>query len=230
MLKVIDPITLLTQPKEVMIIDLLSPVSLVPEKYLNTLIPPTAGIYIKGRQDPVIDFSKKYYKAHVLYKSEIEISSIDELLSLKSDLINEKGDIVFQYDNFATRADLLTYGPSLPIVAIRLAKNMILERMFLLAPHTSKMGYVRPSNFFKEGYSYLADEVFDDYFEGIFDDIFNFVHKDNWFMYTVALSGTSLIVEKIVDYRIYVYHDREFKEHIEEEMIHDEGYLSTRPE
>lgn len=215
---IINPNKLLDKIQSVMVIDLLEEVSVLEEELLQALVPPPPGIYVKNTLKPIIDYTKTYYTKQDYLQRPIQCASLEEVLALKSDILNHEGETVLEYKQVMMRKNMLFNEPTLPVVGIKLMISMVLDYLTTIAPHTRCLKYERQEQLVREEYHHLIDsDTFEQKFEKILDTIFDFVNEDVWHIYFTRIKGSTFVLEKVVDYRIYRYHELEMLKAMENE-------------
>lgn len=215
---IINPNKLLDKIQSVMVIDLLEEVSVLEDELLDTLVPPPPGIYVKNSLKPIIDYNKTYYTKQDYLQRPIQCSSLEEVLALKSDILNHEGEIVLDYRQVILRKNMLFNEPTLPVMGIRLMISVILDYLTTIAPHTRCLKYERQEQLVKEDFHWLIEQdKFEEKFEKILDMIFDFVNEDVWHIYFTRIRGSTFVLEKVVDYRIFRYHELEMLKATENE-------------
>jgi hypothetical protein len=201
-----DPNTLLEYVKEILIVDLLDYVlALDEEKHILPLVDPPQGVYLKGSIKPLLDINKKYYfKSKYLNEEEGLIKTYKDVLQSKDDIVNEDGNIVLTLDFIRTRKKFLTIKPDINITAVDIAINLVLTYLNNLCPYTR---YVSKPNLYylikPEYHNLIEDNVYEEAFDSLLTNVYNFVNNDIWFIYFHRVKGSTLIIEKTCDYRIY---------------------------
>lgn len=108
--------------------------------------------------------------------------------------------------------------PSIRAMSIKMAIAVIKERLELYCPHTTStsLRYTQRS-LVQPGYHHLIDqgEYMNAFFD-INDKLIDFTRNAEWNLYFMRLQGTSLVITKGLDWRIYEYYRMKFeKESIE---------------
>lgn len=207
---IINPNKLLDKIESVLIIDLLEVVSVLEDELLEALVLPPPGVYVKNSLKPIIDYTKTYYTRQNYLQKPIDVYNVEQLLKLKSDILNQEGETVLNYEEVILRKNMLFDKPTLPTVAVKLAVSIMLDYLTTIAPYTRCLKYDRQEQLVRGEYHELIEtDTFEHRFESLLDSIFDFVNEDVWHIYFTRIKGTTFVLEKVVDYRIYRYHELE---------------------
>lgn len=225
---------------------------------LEALIDPPKGIYLKGSLKPFITDNVDYYAESVLTKKglnreelvyngvivkgskvvdfqEERITDFQDILGLTENLIDECGTVVLTADDIKRRSKYMSLTPSIPVIAIEVAALMVKSYLDSICPYNKTVRSIRSisentlEEFVKESYHHLIDEdEFDVEFESLLNIVSEFVGDDLWFIYTHRIKGTDLIIEKLIDFRIYDWYrmkyDQQQLENKEIEELSSLGY------
>jgi hypothetical protein len=206
----INPNKLLDKIESVLVIDLLEAVSVIDDALLETLVPAPPGIYVKNSLKPIIDYSKIHYTRQDYLQKPMSECSLDGILKLKSDILNHEGETVLNYKEVVLRKSMLFDKPTLPVMGVKLAVTLILDYLTTIAPYTRCLKYDRQEQLIREEHHGLIElDTFEEKLEKTLDTIFDFVNEDVWYIYFTRVKGTTFVLEKVIDYRIFRYHELE---------------------
>lgn len=200
----------LNHNKEVTVIDILSHVmSLDEDPYLKALVPPAEGIYLLGSIDPILYKDRMYYEMKT--GKSIEFAKI---LKINDDIVDETGRIIVSLKDLKTKARFFKHEPSVPSVGIKIAIAVVTRYLGTLCRHTRHVhDRIRIDKYVRPEYQEMVDkEEFVHGFERLLDLVTDFVGRDTWNIYFYKLRGTSLVIEKSVDWRVYRYYETRFEE------------------
>jgi hypothetical protein len=216
---IIDPNKLLETSKEVIIIDLLDKAMNLKDEQLKALIDPPRGIYIKGSLKPYIVEGKRYFPKSIFELSDDNVIrsnyrfNIEEVLTFKEDIYDEEGNVVISEQLLKTKSKYMSLSPDIPVIAIEVAVVLVVNYLNNICPYTRGVRTNCLENLIRPEYSnYITTEEYESAYEKLLNTVFEFVGIDTWFIYFHRLKGTSLIIEKVIDYRIYRYHEIMYEE------------------
>ena len=211
-MKKIDPFSLLNKVQKSLLIDLHDHVYGINPTILGMLEVPEEGIYFKNSIQPLMVESQVYFKASKFGRYSDRIIDFKEVFNLNEDVLDKDGNTVISKKELRARRRYLTMEPELPITAVHLAVNMVNEYLSILAPY-AKCGRIKRQEWFvKEEYHYVIEEdLFESVFERLMSEVYTFVGDDTWHIYFTRMINATLVIEKVVDYRIFRYHELETK-------------------
>jgi hypothetical protein len=210
---------------EVLVIDLLSHAYSLSDELLDSLIEPPAGLYLPGNTEPLFVSGKKYYRRNELNKhgrNSVSYNVFDSktLLKAKDDIVDENGKLVMKWENVLTISRFLKSEPSIPVTAVRMAASMVQRYLHTLCRRVNHPATnTRIESLVKREEQDRIDR--DEYmiaFDHLTNEVANFVNKDHWCVYFHILKGTTMIVEKGLDWRIIQYYENQFREEDEMEL------------
>lgn len=206
--------------EETIVIDLLQhAVSLEEDPYLIALKDPVPGVYITGDLEPIINFNNIYYRKQQFGSKSGLIKNFEQVITACDDIVNEHAGLVLTHRNIKTKKRFLNPAPTVPAMAIKAAISVVQRYLNTLSHHMRYAGNTyRLENLIQDKYVSLIEK--DEYlhaFEKLLDTVAEFVGKDHWNLYFYKLKGTSMIVTKGVDWRIYDWYRIQFeKENVSE--------------
>lgn len=200
--------------KEAIVIDLMDHVMAIDEDpYLIALNEPPEGIYLAGSIEPIIEKGKMYYPKALYPNPRSKITDFSKIRDLKDDVVNADGEIVLRYKDYVTKPRFFKTEPTVPSVALRAAVSVVEQYLISAASHSKRSHpRYRLEYLVKPEFQNLVIE--DKYilaFKNLLEKVKTFVGEDTWHMYFTKVKGTSLIIEKGIDFRIYRYYEDEFK-------------------
>lgn len=208
----------LNQVEEVCIIDLLEPTMGLSEKLLNALLPDPLGIYIKGQIDPLFYDGRTYILVdknntklfnctteHIL-QYITETSSVPEFKHCNA-IVDSSGKTVIKIPQLNAYRKFVVTTPTYPVIAANMVEAVLLHYLYTVCRynrHTINLYKFIKDN---EEYTELVDkEEFQIELDAYIDRIMKFIGNDYSYLYFHKRQGCSLILEKAVDYRIYMYY------------------------
>lgn len=184
--------------------------------YQETLLPPPAGIYLKGEPYPLVDMSKLHFARPTSHKN-LQHPQLKPLQSLNDltpniDVVDGDGGVVLHGLDIYKFKNLLTDTPGYKYQAIRAACYFGVKALSQLCVHSN----VRPpfdyrTIFKPEAYDLVEDESLD-VFNHLKYAIASFVGDDELFLYYIKLTQSTLMIQKNVDYRVFEYYRIKFTE------------------
>lgn len=201
----------LTQCEAVIAFDILQHALNLPEECLNTFEPPEEGLYIVGGIEPIVS-SKKNYHFRSEYEQRLAIVDYKDILKRCEDVVDQEGQLVITGRNIKLRKKYLSLTPSLPVTAVKVGIAVVIKYLNSLNRLTRSQGIgYRLNRFVKPEFQHWIDnEEYDHHFEELLDEVSKFIGKDTWHIYFTRVKGTTLLIEKTIDYRIYKYYEQLF--------------------
>ncbi len=209
----------LNETVEVLVIDLLEYALTLDSKYLDMLEEPEKGVYISGSIKPIIKFHKHIYFPISLYnENTARLTNYDSIMICNEDIVNESADVVLTLKDKHNKKKYLLPEPNIPITAISLALTMSDNYLSTLCEFSRKQ-YVT-LNYDKlikqEHLLYLDQDKLEMIFRKLLNKISLFIRNDLWNIYFIKQKGTSLIIEKSIDWRIYKYYEMMLEDNSED--------------
>lgn len=207
---------LLNQVEEILIIDLLEPSFSLSQKLLDALEPNKSGLYVKGSSEPMFRGNETYL---VMDKNDTALFTcdIDDIIAFISDVNSNKnfnagsyinnsvGKQVVKLSTLVSYRNKLTTNPNYPVEALNMVQAVLLNYLYTVCRHNKQ-----PINLYKqvkaEFSNFIDEELYQLELDQYIDKIMNFIGKDYYHIYFHKRSGSCLIIEKAVDYRIYSYY------------------------
>ncbi len=208
--------------EETLVLDLLQhAMALEDEPYAKALVAPEKGLYLLGSIDPILRDSEKYYyqsqmvadptkgNGVISFEASLPIKDLGKIAKFADDVFDSRGKLVLTAKDIKAKGKFFRTEPTVPSTAIKMAITIVQRYLYILCRHTdhSHTSY-RMEALVKEEYGYLIDT--DKYmvgFERLLDQVMNFVGKDTWNIYYCSIKGTSLIINKSLDWRIVRYYE-----------------------
>lgn len=205
----------LNEIDEVMVIDLLEYALSIDSKYIDMLEEPKKGIYLSGSIKPLMIFDNNKFYSKSLFRIEgSELTNLSMIMNSSEDIVDYNGEIVLSFSDKMKKKKYLLSEPNVPIVLINVALT-IADNYLSSICEFSKTQYVNMSlnNLIKPEYHKLIeDEVFERLFRKLTNKISLFIKNDTWNIYFYKQRGTSLIIEKSIDWRVYRYYEMMLEE------------------
>lgn len=103
--------------------------------------------------------------------------------------------------------------PTIPSMAIKMAVAVIKERLELYCPHTTSTSLrYNQRSLVQPEYHHLIDQgEYTNAFFDLNDKLIDFTRNAEWNLYFLRLQGTSLVITKGLDWRIYEYYRMKFE-------------------
>lgn len=221
---------LLREVLECKLIDLVPYVTAIEisSEIFTSLEDPEPGIYLNGSIEPVFRSNQDYYIAN---NGEINLVTFNDIFN---NIVNNtplpNGDIYNEAKRFHMRRSIYNRlrnqfltQPSIQTMACKAAVATVVEYLDSLNPRTlvaAREYYL--GNFVKEDHKDLLEkDVFQEAFHDLYMEVKRFVGRDTWNYYFFKVVGTTLIIEKGLDFRIVEWHINELKK--SEAYDHDTG-------
>ena len=206
--KRIDPMSLLVDPSAYLVIDLLQHASKLNNSDIaDMLIQPEIGIYLKGGLKPLVRYGGIYYPESKYLNPTHVFTTLEAMLLCKENIIDETGRIVLSY-NVLKNPSRLTTNPEIPLVGVELTRTVAINYIDTICPHTRSIANKNIYKYIQPCYQPTINlDQLDSIFADMLYEIHTFIDSDTWFIYFDRVCGSSLIIEKMVDWRIFKYHE-----------------------
>lgn len=206
----------LAHVEEVCVIDLLDHAVTMDEECQKALVPAPKGLYLVGAMDPILYEGTTYYaKADVVVTGDVydfanskPLTDFSRLIKKPDDVYDLSGKLIISKKQLAARARFLKMEPTLPIMGMKMAMAIVKKYLSTLCRHTSYIhdqtkirDLIRP-----EMLDRYDSEEYMDSFTRLIDQLDGFIGNDYWNMYWFKMKGTSMVVLKGVDWRVYRYY------------------------
>lgn len=204
-MKVQDPNKLLENPEGLQLFNLLEQASYIQtDEVINALVEPPRGLYVKGHVKPLLNDIDFYYPRSRFKGPDARIVDFNAVFDLQEDILDESGKIVVTGFNLTNRKHLFTTEPTLPITAINVCHNVLMDYLFKYCKYARGFRGSHVSNFIKPEYRDMMDsEYFEDSLSDALDELHEFTRHHTWNIHFTKLNGTTLVIERMVDWRIF---------------------------
>ncbi len=184
--------------------------------------PPNPGLYLPGSFQPLFRAENKYFLADSAKARPLKVD-IDDIVAdvaLKTplppgDFYNVR-DRKFYLDRmkYQRMRPMLKTQPTLHVrgyeaaVAVVVAYLNKLNRFTNVPVHLYELDLiVKP-----EGHRLIANESYENAFNDLLISVSRFVGKQTWCWYYYKVMGTTLVIERGIDYRIMQFHLKELEQ------------------
>lgn len=170
---------------------------------------PTPGVYLINTLEPIIEAGKPYYTSKGLINQTPIIGN--ELAEINDDVFDENGNVVISKHIMLNKNAILKNHPSVNTALFKIARLLIEDYINSKCPifnvnNNNKITrYLVPEAM----HLYESGEI-NNYMYVIYDIIDRFIGKDVYHIYFVRTVGLDLIIDKVVDYRIYQWTKQHF--------------------
>lgn len=199
------PNKLLEKPKGLWFCNLLEQASYLTTSDTEQLFEaPIPGIYVKGSIRPIVEATDVCYLQ--VPEPEQLIQDYQTILACEHDIVNKEGEVLIKGLDLRRRKHMFTSQPEMPIAAINIAYNVIMDYVFKYCKYargikrSSLEQYIRP-----EYRDNIDIHSLEDMLTDVLDELHEFIKYDDWNIYFHRLRGTTLVLEKHCDWRIYEY-------------------------
>lgn len=206
---------LLRSNKQTYLVDLLEYSLLFEdEPFKSALLPSPKGLYLVGEIDPRLTTDKVYFDP-VGLEQGVPFTGLEAILESSNAVLNESGQVLIPKSSPQYKKKFWSTEPSVPSGALKLIKALIGEHIGSVCRHTrcsvatyhsGAYNYIRP-----EMTQLLESGQMAELIEKLFDEVNLFIGNDIWHIYFWDLKGTTLKIEKTVDFRIYEYYRQKFE-------------------
>jgi len=216
---------------ECKIIDLIPHAVGIAPNLLAALNDPRPGLYMPGSIQPIFEKGEVYT---LIQKRGVIQITFDDIMK---DFINDKrlpgGDFFHEKMKFRLRRSqyervkpYFITNPNIPVKGCEVAIATVVGYLNTLSPHTNVAAYnYQLPLLVKEESHYLLDqESYEIAFDELFLEVRDFVGRDSWNLYFYRVLGTTLIIEKGLDFRIVDWHMSQIKN--SDGYDHDLGGIS----
>lgn len=225
--------------RELFTIDLITHAKHAEESLKHYLKPAPVGKYLSWDTNPIFTADSTYYAVYT-EKDKAGITRDDfaiapgrhrsgsapvvgflaplrdpfEAVRNGRDILLLDGTVVLRYRDFLRVQKSIVDYPSVSPVAIRLMEAMLNHR---IRSKTFGRGVWNPnspiSDCLKESFyeSYSDDHLYD-YVPFLCEEVDRIVDNHAWNCYFTKLAGTRFLLERSVDYRVYLYYEQKFEE------------------
>lgn len=199
--------------EQALVIDLMEHVTTMDMTYQEALVDPPAGIYITGSIEPILLQDRKYFVRSAYQDPKVPGINLKDIFDIKGDIVNEGGDVVLSFKDILQKKKFINFEPTVPVTALKVAVGIV-EQYIISSCHHSKRSHptYRLEYLVKPQYQDMV--INDEYiqqFARLRDRVMDFIRDDRWQVYYTRLRGTSLIIEKGLDYRVCCYYEHLFK-------------------
>lgn len=165
---------------------------------------PPLGVYLKGSILPLLTADTVCYLS-VPDPAQL-ITDYQTVLAYEQDIVDASGDILIKGSDLRRRKHLFTTQPDMPISAINVAYNLIMDYVFKYCKYARGMKRNNIEQFIKPEYLDQFDNLmFEDMLSDTLDELHTFIRYDDWSIYFHRLRSTTLLLEKHCDWRIFEY-------------------------
>lgn len=197
------PNKLLEKPKAVWFCNLLEQAAYITNSDTEHLFEePIPGVYIKGSIKPMVRATDVCYLQ--VPEPQQLITDYQTILAYEHDIVDKEGEVLIKGIDLKRRKHLFTTQPEMPIAAINVAYNLIMDYVFKYCKYARGIKRSNIEQFIKAEYhegldvAYLEDMLCD-----ILDELHEFIKYNDWNIYFHRLRSTTLMLELHCDYRIY---------------------------
>lgn len=213
------PNKLLEKPQEILLFNLLEQASrILTDSVEEMLVEPPVGLYVKGQVKPILNDKNVYYPRFRLEDPDARIVDFSKVFDLNDDIVDVQGNVIVTNYNLCHRRHLFTLKPTLPVSAIQICYNVIIDYLFRYCKYAKGIKLSRIDNFVKPEYHDTFDEsLIEEYLSDALDELHDFILDSSWNIYMHKLNGTTLIIEKMIDFRIYSWTEMQYQKQQEQE-------------
>lgn len=168
------------------------------------IVEPQKGLWLPWAKEPYLLADTYVIKDDL---SGIEITDLNEVVKCNEIVIGKTNKKIYHPDQFKKIKSKLRSTPSYPVELVNLIYAQVRQYVTLLAPVNRRYDtrQIRVSNYIKPEIN-INSELLES-IEIALDDLFlavnEFIDKDCNFLICTRVEGTTIIIEKLVDYRIF---------------------------
>lgn len=216
------------------VFDLVPYVAQLDSSLLDTLNEPVGGLYLPGNVEPLFMEGETYWvaKRHERIAVSYDVILKDTLASKTpsqerilppGELQNKDGEPVIKRLLYERIKHRLGVYPSVSIRGCEVAIAVVIDYLNTLCPYVNvpHRHYQLPALIKAAHHSLLEKQTFETALDDLVLDVIKFVGKDTWNIYQYKVSGTTLVLEKGLDFRIVDWHMNQITGN--EHYDHDRG-------
>ena len=197
-------LTEMLKPSAMMVVNLLDHVSTWDkDPYLDCLVEPSSGIYLPSSVNPVLDDNGVYYPQSKYGQDQYRIKDLDSIFNLGESIVDKNGIVVFTWVNLKRFKKYITLTPQVPATAIKVAHVIVDDFLRGLCPYTNTPRNKHSLHQLTTNPDLILIEAYEELLDDLIMEVSEFVGKDRYHIYFTKLKGTSLIIEKTIDFRVY---------------------------
>lgn len=204
---------LLTYVEEVAVIDLLTHAMSLDEGMRDALNEPPEGLYLVGSIEPIMAVGRAYFPRSQWNNPKAIIRDFSKITDIKEEIINSNMETVLTVRDLVTKSRFFRNEPTIPVMAMKAGIGIVEQYLSSICRHSRRTHPTyRLEYLVKNEHRNLVDS--DEYmhsFEKLLDQVMEFVGDDNWCYYFTKIKGSSLIIEKGIDHRIFKFYENLFK-------------------
>jgi hypothetical protein len=192
-------------------IDLTPHVLRLPAELLFALREPIPGVYLPSCYDPLFRTDSRYFISSPVKSRSVRIEVEDVIADLKRKATLPPGHFYsFEHKFILDRMKYqrlrpaFTLAPTLNVAAYEAAIAVVLDYLNHLNPntHVSLQHYQLENLVREECYDLITRERFHIAFSNLETQVRGFVGKQTWCFYYYKVLGSTLLIERGIDYRI----------------------------
>lgn len=195
---------LLMNCEGVYIINVLDEAMSLNDDILNRCVKPKKGLYLPNNIRPILNLSDNTY----YFENGVKVTDVNEVLSAEKNILNKDQEVILKGVFIKNRKNYILTKPNIPVVAVELIIGFIKNYITTITNIPDNKFSYSVINLLKPGENGVQD-VLDDIYT-LLDDVFmrlnEFIGKDQRHIYLFKEIGTSLLIEKICDYRVLEYY------------------------
>ena len=207
----------LTTTKEVLVLDLLEfAINLNGELPSDVFVKPIEGLYVTGSIEPFIklDGSADYFPKSKWLSAKNKLTDKKAILDCNEDIMDVNGKVVLSIADKKRKIKYIKTEPTIPATAIKVCISIVLSYINNLNPHTRRRGttYLLEQLINSKYHISLVDnDSIIEKLEHLLDRVMEFVGNDTWNIYFHKVKGSTLIIDKCIDFRIYEWYRIKFE-------------------
>ena len=174
----------------------------------DIFLPSPNGLYFTGNIEPFMVEGKVYYPRSQFGKTSAQLKTIKDFKTCNDDIVNANNEVVFRLIDKKLKAKYIKEEPTIPVNTIKACIAVVLNYVNNLCPVMKRKStsYHLEQLIKSSHHSLIHEYLFETILEDLLDTVMDFVDNDTWSMYFHKVKGTTLIIEKGADYRIYEWY------------------------
>jgi len=231
---------------ETLVVDLLKHALSLDEKYSAMLKDADKGLYLPGDFEPTFRQDKLYFRKagmamsttgvpEIIAHEETSLAkkaikggvmdmstnppiALEGLSKIVDDIYDQDFNLIMSAKDMSKLGRHLKVDPTIPANAVRMAMGIIQSTVHTMCRHSTPGFHShRPDRLVKPELDIDVYGEFENAFERLLVQVHNFIDCNHWNFYTYRLRGTTLIIQRGLDWRIAEYYRMKFEK---EEALH----------
>lgn len=184
----------------------------IESRFAQCLLPATKGIYVLGREKPVMIPTQQYFRRETDKTTGQSVSVlVCGIHDIKGDIFNIDAELVL---SSRIKPQYLSETPQVPVIGMKIIEicmnRLVMSKSAFSRGTTPSLKDILEPFLLPEMYAFNNQALLDDVCEALDTmmldlktDIRQFLGADDWIMHFVKTRNHDLVVEKTIDFRIH---------------------------